>query len=698
MPQEPTPTLAGSRSPFLRHGAGQPVSWLPWCEEAFERARRETRPVLLDIGAVWCHWCHVMDRESYQDAETARLINETFIPVKVDRDERPDVDARYQRAVQAVAGEGGWPLTAFLTPEGEVFYGGTYFPPVEGRGRPSFQRVLREVARVWTEQRDRALEMARQLRERVSAYEQAESQPGEITGRMVEEAAKDFAHSFDFRWGGFGRSPKFPNAGAMLLLLDLHLDAPAGADPWALRIVSETLAKMGRGGIRDHLGGGFHRYATDARWMIPHFEKMAYDNGPLLQAYARAAAATGEPLLREVADGIVAYYEDVAGALLERGGFPASQDADIGEADDGDYWTWTEREVAAAVGDDAAARAALVRFGLGEAASAMPHAPMRHVLHLARELDEVAATLGVGMDEAAALLARATGRMKQARDRRPRPLVDETVYTGWSSLLASGFLAAGRHLGRERAAGTALRALERIWEDGFDVEDGVVHRLEDREGAFLEDQAAFAVALLDAFELTQQAQWLERARAVVAVMLTRFRDEEGAFQDRPRDEPAAARVLAQLHRPIADAPAPAGNAVAALALLRLAALTHETGLAEQAAVVLSVFAGSAPRMATSCATYFRAVDWATRPVTTCVVVGEAGEAGADALLAAALSSCRPRLVVRRFVPGAVATGELPPELAAMVTGEAPRAYVCVGTSCMAPVAGSEDLADLLATR
>ncbi|HEX9106755.1 MAG TPA: thioredoxin domain-containing protein [Longimicrobiales bacterium] len=692
MPLDPTPSLAQSRSPFLRHGATQPVSWLPWGDEAFDRAKREVRPILLDIGAVWCHWCHVMDRESYENEDIARTINDNFVPVKVDRDERPDVDARYQRAVQTLSGEGGWPLTAFLTPEGEVFYGGTYFPPADGMGRPSLPRVLNEVLRVWTEQRERALEMARQVRERVSAYEQAESQVGELSPAMVTEALEDFAHAFDFRNGGFGRSPKFPNAGALLLLLDRHLDLLPEREPWAMRIVAETLAGMARGGIHDQLGGGFHRYATDARWLVPHFEKMAYDNGPLLEAYARAAAVTGDEALRRVAEGIVAYYGDVAPQLLAAGGFPASQDADIAGEDDGDYWTWTEEEIRSALPDERAARAAIMRFGLDEPAAAMPHEPERHVLYAARALEDVAQALGDDLAATQALLADAARRLKQARDARPRPFVDETVYSGWSSLVACGFLAAARYLGLRPAGEAALRALDRIWDEGFDVEDGVVHRPGDREGGYLEDQAAFALALLDAYEYAQDEQYLERARAVAVVMLARFRDAEGAFQDRPAGESAPARPLAQPHRPIADAPAPAGNALAALVLLRLAALLQDTSYADQAVVVLSVFAGSAPRMATSCATYFRAVDWATSPVTTCVVVGVRGDESAQALLDAARKTYRPRTVVRFFEAGAVRQDELPVEMRAMLTARtAASAYLCVGNRCLAPITAAAEL-------
>ncbi|MBI4409728.1 MAG: thioredoxin domain-containing protein [Gemmatimonadetes bacterium] len=692
---EPAPsTLQASRSPFLQHGFRQPVHWLRWGEDAFERARRENRPILLDIGAVWCHWCHVMDHESYENPDTARLINELFVPVKVDRDERPDVDARYQRAVQALSGQGGWPLTAFLTPEGEAFYGGTYFPPDDRFGRPSFPRVLREVARVWREEQARAREAAQSIRARLTAHEDAEAQRGKISRRLVEDAIEELAQSFDFRHGGFGRAPKFPNAGALALLLDRWLDT--GTD-WARRIVAETLDAMGSGGLHDQLGGGFHRYATDARWLVPHFEKMAYDNGVLLEIYARAYAALRDPHYREVGGGVVDYYRDVSPALLDAGAFPASQDADIGPHDDGDYWTWTLEEIAAALeGDERGTRAAVLRYGLDDPASSMHLDPSRHVLYLALDAREVGLRLDIEEAEAARLLADVRRRLKAARDRRPRPFVDETLYSGWIGLVAAGHLAAARYLGRDDAGAAALRALDRLMTEAFDPALGLAHRVGDAAaGHYLEDQTHVAQALLDAYELTQEPKWLERARALTRVLLERFAEPGGAFTDRPAGEASPVGSLAEPHRPIVDAPAPSGNAVAALVLLRLAALTHERRTHERALEALDRFAGSAPQLATAAATYVRAVDWATAPVSTVVIVGDDADPAARALFQTALRTYRPRTVLRRFRPGEVATRELPPELVAMASAQGPRAYLCVGQTCAAPVSEAGALEELL---
>ncbi|MBW3553694.1 MAG: thioredoxin domain-containing protein [Gemmatimonadetes bacterium] len=689
--------LSASKSPFLRHGAEQPVAWLPWGDAAFERARAEGRPVLLDIGAVWCHWCHVMDRESYEDPETAALINELYVPVKVDRDERPDVDARYQRAVQAISGQGGWPLTAFLTPAGEVFHGGTYFPPEDAHGRPSFRRVLREVARVWTEERERAERAAGAVGERLAETLTAEAAPGDLDPSLLDHAVEALAEAFDFRHGGFGRAPKFPNPGGLELMLETWRESEE--TDWARRVVEESLLAMARGGLRDHLGGGFHRYATDARWLIPHFEKMAADNGPLLALCARAAVALESAELADAAAGVVAYYRDVATDLVDAGGFPASQDADIGFDDDGDHWTWTEAEVRAALDDDTA-EAAILYWGLRDTASAMHLDPRRHVLYRALSVEDVARRMERDPDAVRAALERARETLKRVRDERPRPYVDETLYAGWVGLVASGHVAAARHIELRDAGRAARAAMERVWSEGWEEGRGLVHRLGDpASGVFLGDQAYCAEACLDLHEYTGDERWLDRAGRIAAVMRERFPHESGALRDLPADADTSVPVLGQPRLDITDSPEPAANAVAALVLARLGALLEDDGARRASRDILRAFAGSAPRFAPNAATYFRALRWAVRPVTTVVVI-EAGPDRADApapgsLRAAALATYRPTTVVRCFQPGAVDADRLPEAVREMLSGEAPRAYVCAGRTCAAPVSRPAELIALL---
>src|SRR5579884_317060 len=391
--------LAAATSAYLRSAAHQPVEWYPWGEEAFARARAEDRPFLLDVGAVWCHWCHVLDRESYEDPEVAAIINQHFVAVKVDRDERPDVDVRYQNAVSAISGQGGWPLTAFLTPEGKVFYGGTYFPPEGSHGRPGFKQVLLAVSEFYRTRRDQAHAYANELHQALHRLGEARASEELLSPGLVQEAVADIERRFDRQHGGFGGAPKFPHTGAIELLLRRY---DRTRDPKTLLAVTRTLEKMARGGVYDQLGGGFHRYAVDAAWVVPHFEKMLYDNAELLRNYVHAFQATGAPLFRETALGIVRY---VTAHLMDasEGGFYASQDADISLHDDGDYYTWTEEEAAAALPPEElqVARATYHLDGPGE----MSHDPRRHVLFVDKDPDVVAAVLGRPADEVRELLA-----------------------------------------------------------------------------------------------------------------------------------------------------------------------------------------------------------------------------------------------------------------------------------------------------
>src|SRR3990170_3063273 len=388
--------FARAKSPYLLGAAPQPVHWLPWSEAAFARAQAEDKPILMDIGAVWCHWCHVIDHESYDDPEVAKIINKMYVAIKVDRDERPDVDARYQRAVQSLAGQGGWPLTAFLTPEGKVFYGGTYFPPDDAYGRPGFRRVLLSVAAYYRDRKDEAVEAAAQLYRQLAAMLKP-SVGGALDPGHLNAAVTSIVRQYDSTHGGFGGAPKFPHTPTLELLLRRAFRT---GEPDFLGIVTRTLEQMARGGMRDHLGGGFHRYSTDARWIVPHFEKMLYDNAGLLAAYVHAWQATERPLFRTVA-------AETAGFLLTvlsdstRGGVYGSQDADVGPHDDGSYFTWTEDEAQAVLTEDEFAVAAehYHLAGPGE----MPDAERRHVLFAARDTDVIAATTrreGAGGEQA----------------------------------------------------------------------------------------------------------------------------------------------------------------------------------------------------------------------------------------------------------------------------------------------------------
>src|SRR5271156_5847546 len=447
MTHAPENRLKNSASPYLRSAAHQPIDWNEWGEEAFAKARAEGKPVLLDIGAVWCHWCHVIDRESYENPEIAAMINSLYIPVKVDRDERPDVDARYQSAVSAISGQGGWPLTAFLTPDGKPFFGGTYFPPDDAGGRPGFKRILLAISEAFKARRAEVDNTANALSDAVSKAEVFQGAHGAFDARVIDSVIESARKQFDATHGGFGHAPKFPHAGSVDLLLERYQSA---RDPQLLHIAERTLEGMALGGVYDQIGGGFHRYSVDERWCVPHFEKMSYDNAPLLANFVRAWQITGDPLFRRTAEGIIAW----PGAVLSEpaghpesdgGGFYSSQDADISLDDDGDYFTWTQDEVRAALPPDEAL--AIELYYDVEPVGEMHHNPAKNVLWIAREFPEICTRMGKSESEVQALLAAGRKHLLEARAKRTTPTVDRALYTGWNAMYISAYLEAGRVLG-----------------------------------------------------------------------------------------------------------------------------------------------------------------------------------------------------------------------------------------------------------
>ena len=655
--------LASESSAYLKSAAHQPVHWMPWGDAAFKRARDEKKPILLDIGAVWCHWCHVMDGESYEDPAIADVLNRDFVCIKVDRDERPDVDSRYQRAVQALSGQGGWPLTAFLTPDGEVFFGGTYFPPDNNSyGRPGFHRVLMETARAFREERDRVTTNARAIRDHV-VQTLDEAKPGAVSSDLVSGAADQMARLFDVRYGGFGTAPKFPHPAAIAFLLARTHDGRGGPE-WPREIVEKTLTGMARGGIRDHLGGGFHRYSVDERWIVPHFEKMSYDNSELLRAYLSAYRALGTPLFKEVATGIVNWVLEVM-ADRKSGAFATSQDADLTFGDDGDYWTWTLEEAKAVLTAGEYAVVARV-FDIDEVGE-MHHNPKKNVLWWKQD---------PAGDDDWRILRAAIKKLKAARDRRTAPFVDRTAYVNWNAMMAGAFLQAGAVLDRPECNELALKVLERIWKEAWDVEGGMSHVLGRPEPrGMLDDNVQSAATFLDAYEATGEQHWLDRAIEIMRHCSNAHADEQGGYFDIAATNGTA--YLATRAKPVQDAPTPSPNGVAALVLARLWALTDKAEWRSQLDRQLGAFAGSAGELSLYGATLLRAVDWAVHPVTRIEIAGPRGDGSACAMHLLALQTYRPRTVVVRTI------------------AERPAATVCVGTSCSLPVATPEKLTELL---
>jgi uncharacterized protein YyaL (SSP411 family) len=696
----PLNRLANSTSPYLRSAANQPVGWHEWGDEAFERARAEKKPILLDIGAVWCHWCHVIDRESYENPEISAIINRFFVAVKVDRDERPDVDARYQTAVSAVSGQGGWPLTAFLTPDGRPFFGGTYFPPEDAMGRPGFRRILMSMAQAYESKREDVERAAVSIEEAVQNAEGAMAAPGKLSDGFVPAMTDAIVARFDSRNGGFGQAPKFPHSSAIDLLLERY---QATGEKALLAVAETTLEKMARGGVYDQIGGGFHRYSVDERWVVPHFEKMAYDNSGLLRNYLHGWQATGNPLFCEVADGIIDWTFDVL-ADREHGGFYSSQDADISLDDDGDYFTWTLAELRAAL-PTADAAVMEIYYDVGESGE-MHHDPTRNVLWIAATSAEIAERLGRVEAEIAETVGRAKATMHAARKQRASPTVDRTIYTGWNGLYVSAFLEAGRVLGRADCREFALKTLDLILAEAWDDDDGALHRVGGpRLAGVLDDQVFLAAALLDAWEDTLDSRYFRMAQRAMKVVLEKFADPQGGFFDRASDaEPLGG--LDVRHKPTQDSPVPSANSMAAIVLTRLQDWTGENHYGEAARRTLESFAGIGPEYGLFAATLGLAMLLEeTRPAHV-IIVSAKNNSQASELERAANAIYRFGKAVVRITAEAAASAELPDVLRQTIDGilsqpaadGRTQAMVCAGATCYPPVEDADAISALLMQR
>ncbi len=705
MSAETRNALGKASSAYLRSAAHQPIQWHEFGEEAFARAQAESKPVLLDIGAVWCHWCHVMDRESYESPEVAAVINEHFVAVKVDRDERPDVDARYQAAVQAMSGQGGWPLTAFLTPDGHPFFGGTYFPPDDKFGRPGLRRILLAIAQAYREKRAAVVESAAAVMAALSQAEDFSGRGGEIKPRLPQRIVESALAMFDATHGGFGSAPKFPHPGALDLVIDRY--ARTGDD--ALRhLFTTTLEHMARGGVYDQLAGGFHRYSVDEKWLVPHFEKMSYDNSELLKNYVHAFQATRDPFFAHIARDIIRWL-DATLSDRQHGGFFASQDADASLADDGDYFTWTLAEASQVLAADEVVIAAL-HYDIGETGE-MHHDPARNVLWVSAGVEEIAASSGLPAERVRDLLDAARQKLLAARLLRPTPYIDRTIYVGWNALCVAAYLEAARVLDLQPARQFALRSLDRILAQGWDHERRALRHViaySDPGSAprpvpgLLDDYAFTAAACLDAYEATADLSYFRFARQIADAMLERFCDRElGGFFDTPLPAFAAPGsalgALVARRKPFQDAPTPAGNPAAAIALLRLFHYTNESGYRDAAERTLQLFAGVAEQFGIFGATYGIATLMFTAPSPQVIVIGE-GEPAAALCAAAALPFLLGKSVVC-LVENEVVAENLPPALAATLVNLPRRAgafaLVCSNFSCREPISDPAQLTQVL---
>jgi uncharacterized protein YyaL (SSP411 family) len=691
----PENRLKDSASPYLRSAAHQPIDWHEWGDAAFARAKAEDKPILLDIGAVWCHWCHVIDRESYENVEIAKIINEHFVPVKVDRDERPDVDSRYQSAISAISGQGGWPLTGFLLSDGKPFFGGTYFPPDDQMGRPGFRRVLLAVADSYRNKRAELERAANSLADAVSQAEVFAGARADFDLGVVEEQISSITKLFDIKNGGFGHAPKFPHASAIDLVLERYQQTK---EKHLLAMAETTLEKMARGGVYDQLGGGFHRYSVDERWLVPHFEKMSYDNSELLKNYLHGYQVTQNPFLRETAESILGWVnKDLSDQ--HNGGFYASQDADVSLDDDGDYFTWNLDELRAALLPEEA-RVMELYYDV-EAHGEMHHDPAKNVLWIARDATGIAEQLGLDEATVRITIAKAKGKLLAARKPRPTPFIDKTMYASWNAMFVSAYLIAARVL--EGSLGSdcrafALKTLDRMLKEVWSETRGFGHRIGGPalEGS-LDDQVFSVLALLDAYEATLDPRYFAAAQKTMDLAVARYGDAEGGgFFDRPSDA-APMGGLDVRRKPFQDSPTPSANSVAAIALVRMHAFTGDDRYYSFGKKTLEAFAGIAPQYGLFASTYGLAATLFAHHPLQVVITGNSNDPVAQALESAAHRVFRFGKSVLRVTPKtpqlhlAGALKETLPHLPA----NKPLAVVCSGNTCLPPTSDTKQLIALL---
>ena len=651
--------LARETSPYLLQHRDNPVDWYPWGKGALALARELDRPILLSVGYSACHWCHVMERESFEDAETAAYMNEHFVSVKVDREERPDVDALYMEAVQEISGQGGWPMTVFLDPDGVPFFGGTYFPPDEGRGMPSFRMVMEAVVDAFENRREELRERAPAVRARLGAIGAVEPGGEEAGAELLDAAVTALETAADTERGGFGGAPKFPPASALELLLARG----------ETEVVERTLDAMMAGGIYDQLGGGFARYSVDAGWLVPHFEKMLYDNALLARAYLHGWQLLGHERYRRACE------ETLDWALREmrgpEGGFYSALDADS-EGEEGRFYVWTTEEMRSVLGGDADAIAAY--YGASEAGNFEG----RNILHLA----------GGAAAPAPAGLAAARQALYEARAERVRPGLDDKRLASWNALMIGALAEAGAALGRDDYLAAARECAEFALRDLRDADGRLLRTYKDGEGrlnGYLEDHAFLLEALLTLYEATFEPRWFEEAQALADTTIARFGDRErgGFFSTSDDHEELIAR-----RKEIGDHPIPSGNSAMALGLLRLEALTGERPYGEWAEGVVRLFAKAASRRPDAFAHLLRALDFQLAPTVEVALIGD----DLTELAGVVRSRFRPHLVLAGGPEGS----DTPPLLADRppVDGK-PAAYVCERFTCRAPVTTPKQLADQL---
>ncbi len=705
-PRQPN-RLIGQKSPYLLQHAWNPVDWRPWGEEAFEAARRQDRPIFLSVGYSTCHWCHVMERESFEDEATAAILNSRFVPVKVDREEMPDIDRIYMLFVQATTGSGGWPMSVWLTPSLKPLYGGSYFPPVERLGRPSFRSVLETLATLWQNDRERLLDNAGSMMRRLLELARPPQGSGELTERPAARCLEELERSFDPEYGGFGGAPKFPRPALLRFLLGRDGSAGKGE---AARMALVTLDRMAAGGIHDHLGipgkggGGFSRYSTDRHWQVPHFEKMLYDNAQLADIYLRAFQRTREARHAEAARDIFNYV--LTDLRSPEGAFLAAEDADSrpaagGDAREGEFYLWSEAEVSDLLGMDEA-RLFCMAYGIRGHGNAIedPHGEFagRNVLFIAEQRAEVAAHFGITPAEASRRLDAAREALFEARSRRPRPLRDGKVVTAWNGLMVSALARGAAILGDRSLLDAAKLAVEFVLEQLYVKGQGRLFRSWCDGVASIPGKAAdyadMVQGLIDLYEATLDAGYLGIALELAESQVELFADraEGGFYSSASYDELAPLRLKED-----EDGAEPSANSVSAMNLLRLSAMTGREELRRLALSAIRNFTGILERAPTAMPLMLVALDAAMRPGLRVVLAGEPGDERLRELHRAAFRHDRSDMVLMH---GTLASSGLLPDAWATVRAHqgAPAAFVCSEGCCRPPAYDPDALGKLLEWR
>ncbi|HZB07770.1 MAG TPA: thioredoxin domain-containing protein [Rubrobacter sp.] len=679
--------LASETSPYLLQHKDNPVDWYPWGEEALKRAREEDKPVLLSVGYSACHWCHVMERESFEDDETARMMNEHFVNVKVDREERPDIDSIYMAAVQALTHHGGWPMTVFLTPDGAPFYGGTYFPPIPSRGMPSFQQILLSVVDAYENRREEVLQNAQAVRDYLQASTAAVMPEAESAGiELLDRAAGALLSQLDRRFGGFGGAPKFPQAMNLEVLLRHHHRT---GERSALDGVELTCRQMANGGIYDQVGGGFSRYSVDAYWLVPHFEKMLYDNALLSRLYLETYQATGDAFYRRIAEETLDYV--LRDMTSEEGGFYSAEDADS-EGEEGKFYVWTPGELETVLDPEEASLAArywdVTERGNFEG---------KNILHVARPPEAVADEFGLSSEELWARIATIRAKLFAVREERVRPGRDEKILAAWNGLMLRSFALAARVTGRgdyrEAAIENATFMVEKL------KEDGRIHRSykdgRARFNGYLEDYAMVADGLVALYEATFETRWLVEADALLDAVSELFWDEEKrAFYDTPADH----EELVTRPRDVYDNATPSGTSVATEVLLELALFLDRSDYRQRAEDVLDELAGGMEKVPSGFGRLLCALDLSISETREVAIVGDPEAPDTRDLLETVYAGYLPNKVVAGRGPDDDEAGGLIPLLAQRPAREGKAtAYVCVHYACQTPTTDPQELSRQLDT-